>query len=39
MSINNFPSSIYLKPFEKGVIQGFSRIKPVMKIPGIGTAP
>ena len=37
MSINNFPSSIYLKPFEKGVIQGFSRIKPYMKIPGLGS--
>ena len=38
MSINNFPfSDAYIKPFEKGVFQGFSRIKPVMKIPGIGS--
>jgi hypothetical protein len=37
MSTNNFPSSVYLKPFEKGLIQGFSRIKPYMKIPGLGS--
>jgi hypothetical protein len=37
MSTNNFPSSEYVKPFEKGLIQGFSRIKPYMKIPGLGS--
>ena len=38
MSINNFPfSDAYIKPFEKGVLQGFSRIKPFMKIPGVGS--
>jgi hypothetical protein len=36
MSINNFPFSD-IKPFEKGVFHGFSRIKPVMKIPGVGS--
>ena len=36
--MTNFPfSDAYIKPFEKGVFQGFSRIKPVMKIPGIGS--
>ena len=36
--MTNFPfSDAYIKPIEKGVFQGFSRIKPVMKIPGIGS--
>jgi len=38
MSTNKFPfSDAYIKPFEKGVFQGFSRIKPYMKIPGLGS--
>lgn len=36
MSIDNFPFSD-IKPFEKGVFHGFSRIKPAMKIPGVGS--
>ena len=38
MSTNKFPfSDAYIKPFEKGVVHGFSRIKPYMKIPGLGS--
>ena len=34
--MSNFPFSD-IKPFEKGVFQGFSGIKPFMKIPGVGS--
>ena len=34
--MSNFPFSD-IKPFEKGVFQGFSGIKPFMRIPGIGS--
>ena len=34
--MSNFPFSD-IKPFEKGVFQGFSGIKPFMRIPGVGS--
>ena len=34
--ISNYPFSD-IKPFEKGVFQGFSGIKPFMRIPGVGS--